>query len=174
MSPRGWSSGTAKISFGWRGQLKYWEVDSTICQILSGGQVISEVVSKIAMQNTREVDNEAAMQNTREVVNEAAMWNTREAVIRVTMVEVDMPKWFQQKNRNRVEIYRVDNYELDYRSLRKDLPFLNFTSGDVADAASSASREDDCLLSCDWPGRNLDCMCVWDSVVAERNEAGTN
>ena len=168
MSPRGWSSGTAKISFGWRGQLKYWEVDSTICQILSGGQVISEVVSKIAMQttwevdneaamqNTREVDNEAAMQNTREVVNEAAMWNTREAVIRVTMVEVDMPKWFQQKNRNRVEIYRVDNYELDYRSLRKDFSFLNFSSGDVTDAASSVRREDDCLLSCDWPGRNAD------------------
>ena len=65
--------------------------------------------------------------------NEAAMWNTREAVIRVTMVEVDMPKWFQQKNRNRVEVYRVDNYELDYRSLRKDFPFLNFSSGDVTD-----------------------------------------
>ena len=73
------------------------------------------------------------MQNTREVVNEAAMWNTREVVIRVAVVEVDMPQSFQQKNWNRVEVYRVDNYELDYRSLRKDFPFLNFSSGDVTD-----------------------------------------
>ena len=63
--------------------------------------------------------------------------------------------------------------ELSRISLGSDSTLTNFCmASTVADAASSASREDDCLLSCDWPGRNLDCTCVWDSVVAERKEAG--
>ena len=58
--------------------------------------------------------------------------------------------------------YEVNYYEVEYFevALRKTLAFLNFSSGDVAHAASCASREDDCLLSCDWPARKLNCSCV--------------
>ena len=54
----------------------------------------------------------------------------------------------------------ADYFKVDYRSLRKNISFLNFSSGDVTDAASSVRCEDDCLLSCDWPARKLNCTCV--------------
>ena len=59
-----------------------------------------------------------------------------------------------------VNYYEVEYFEVACRALRKTLAFLNFSSGDVAHAASCASSEDDCLLGCDWPERKLNCTCV--------------